>query len=146
MKLSVSEPLKNKHPVSPKLSKLAVLPQERDLSDAAFHFIFFDSFTPDCIRRCVLNIFGAARPSSANASALTSNFSKSETEGVLLVDVSNVFNEFNKQFALFNMYVECPAMSMFLIYLYRKPEYLLLDGEELLSQKGTTQGGAEGMV
>ncbi len=56
-----------------------------------------------------------------------------QTEGILLVDANNAFNELNRQVALLNMYAECPSIAIF------------LDGEELLSQEGTTQGGPEGM-
>ena len=56
-------------------------------------------------------------------------FNESKTEGMLLVDASNVFNELNRQLALLNMYVECPAMATFYPNLYRKPANLFRDEE-----------------
>ena len=46
---------------------------------------------------------------------------------------------------MLNMYVECTPMATFLANLYRKPANLFLDEEVILSEKGTNQGGPEGI-
>ena len=67
VKLFVCEALKDKHPASRKFSKSAVSPMTQELSDTAFHPFFFDSADFDCVRQCVLNTFGSAGPSGADA-------------------------------------------------------------------------------
>ena len=80
------------------------------------------------------------------ASALTSVFIQPKSEGVLLVDASNPLNELNRQLVLLNMYAEYPTKARFLTNFFRKPAHLFLDGEVLLSQEGTSQGGPHGML
>ena len=67
-------------------------------------------------------------------------FSSPDTEGVLLVDASNAFNSLNRQVALHNIQVLCPAIATVLINTYRVASQLFADGSTLLSQEGTTQG------
>lgn len=63
-----------------------------------------------------------------------------DTEGVLLVDAKNAFNSLNRQAALRNVAVLCPALSTVLTNTYRSPSHLFVDGKTILSEEGTTQG------
>ena len=72
--------------------------------------------------------------------AMNSVFEDVETEAVLLVDASNAFNSLNRQNALLNIRLLCPAISTILINTYRESSDLFLGGDTLLSQEGTTQG------
>ena len=67
-------------------------------------------------------------------------FDEDDSEGVLLVDAANVFNYLNRMSALLNIQVLCPAFAKFLINTYRESARLIIDGEEILSCEGTTQG------
>ena len=63
-----------------------------------------------------------------------------ETEAVLLVDASNVFNSLNRDAALHNIRHVCPSLSTVLINIYRNATELFVDGSTLFSEEGTTQG------
>ena len=63
-----------------------------------------------------------------------------DTEAVLLIDASNVFNSLNRQVALINMQHLCPSIANILINTYREPTELFVDGQVLWSEEGTTQG------
>lgn len=52
----------------------------------------------------------------------------------------NAFNILNRQVAL-HIICLCPSIATILINLYRSPTELLVDGDVILSQEGTTQGG-----
>ena len=67
-------------------------------------------------------------------------FSGKESEAILLVDANNAFNNLNRQVALHNISRTCPAIHPALVNAYRKPLCLLVGGQCLLSQEGTTQG------
>ena len=51
----------------------------------------------------------------------------SNTEAILLVDASNAFNNFNRQVALANISVNCPAILPVLSNTYCQPSFLLLE-------------------
>ena len=67
-------------------------------------------------------------------------FEEGSTEAVLLVDDSNAFNSLNRLVALHNIRQLCPPLSTILINIYRSPASLLVSGEVILSEEGTTQG------
>ena len=67
-------------------------------------------------------------------------FNDPETEAIIMVDATNAFNSLNRQNALRNIHHLCPSLSKCLINTYREDINLYIDGETLLSQKGTTQG------
>ena len=68
-------------------------------------------------------------------------FNDEETDGVILVDASNAFNNMNRLVALHNIRVICPAISTILINMYRISTRLFIaGGGEILPQEGTTQG------
>lgn len=67
-------------------------------------------------------------------------FTDPDCEAVLLVDASNAFNCLNRQVALRNILVLCPALAPVLVNTYRSDIPLFVGGEVLLSREGTTQG------
>jgi len=67
-------------------------------------------------------------------------FEDENTEAVLLVDASNAFNSLNRVVALHNIRQVCPPLATILINTYRSPASLLVSGEIILSEEGTTQG------
>ena len=72
---------------------------------------------------------------------MNSLFQQEETGAVLLVDASNAFNTPSRATALQNIRVLCPPLATFAINTYRPPARLLvMDGKELISADGTTQG------
>ena len=58
----------------------------------------------------------------------------------MLVDASNAFNSLNCLVALHNIRQLCPPLSTILINIFRSPASLLVSGEVILSEEGTTQG------
>ena len=72
--------------------------------------------------------------------AARSAFELEENEAILLVDATNAFNALNRQVALHNIRHLCPPIATILINSYRSPSDLLVDGDVILSQEGTTQG------
>lgn len=62
------------------------------------------------------------------------------TQGILLVDASNAFNNLNRQAALHNIQLRCPSLATVLINTYRFEADLFIDGETITSEEGTTQG------
>ena len=78
----------------------------------------------------------AKRPSHAMKEIM----SPEETEAVLLVDANNAFNTINRQAALQNIGVICPAISTVLNNTYQIPVTLFVTGgEEIESSEGITQ-------
>ena len=69
-------------------------------------------------------------------------FSLPDTEGVLLVDASNAFNSLNRQTALHNIQVLCPAIATILINTYRDSAQLFMDWRMQESRKGGSTANA----
>ena len=68
-------------------------------------------------------------------------FDEEETDGTLLIDTTNTFNQMNKALAMHNIQITCPIMSKYIINTYQSLSRLFLcGGGEILSQEGTTQG------
>ena len=72
--------------------------------------------------------------------AMRAVFEADDTDGVLLVDASNAFNNLNRQVELYNIQYTCPALAKVLINCYRQSCSLFVGGKILLSREGTTQG------
>ena len=73
--------------------------------------------------------------------AMREIFTFNDTEAILLVDASNVFNAINRQAALHNIQVICPAISTILSNTYQAPiKLFIVGGGEIDSSEGTTQG------
>jgi len=64
----------------------------------------------------------------------------------LLVDASNAFNSLNRQAALHNLQYLCPSLATILLNTYCNDVCLFIDGRQLLSTEGTTQGDPLAMV
>jgi len=84
----------------------------------------------------------AGQPSGGEAAvhAMREAFNDDDSEGMLLIDVSNAFNSLNRAVALHNIQRLCPSFSTILINTYRHPACLYVDGDILYSEEGTTQG------
>ena len=83
----------------------------------------------------------------AGVHTLNSLFESRETDGVLLVDAANAFNQLNRQAALHNIQSLCPSLAHILINCYREPVPMhLSSGEIIWSKEGTTQGDPLGMT
>ena len=84
----------------------------------------------------------AGQPAGAEAAvhAITELFTNAASQGVLLVDAANAFNNINRQVALHNIHKLCPSIATILTNTYRQPSDLFIDGEVLYSEEGTTQG------
>ena len=72
--------------------------------------------------------------------AMAQIFDDNETEAMIFVDASNAFNRLNRQLALRNTKVVCPAMAPVLINTYWNSSWLFVDGQCMSSREGTTQG------
>ena len=79
--------------------------------------------------------------------AMRDFFSHEDTEGILLVDAANAFNNLNRKAALHNMKFLCPALATILTNTYQSPTRMFVSGGgEVLSSEGTTQGDPLGMA
>ena len=83
---------------------------------------------------------GQTSGTEAAVHAARTAFELETTEAILLVDATNAFNALNRQVALHNIRRLCPPIAIILINSYRSPSDLLVDGDVILSQEGTTQG------
>ena len=69
------------------------------------------------------------------------------TEGILLVDAANTFNNLNRKATLHNMKFICPALATVLNNTYQPPTRMFVSGGgEVRSSEGTTQGDPLGMA
>ena len=84
---------------------------------------------------------GHSEGSEAAIQAISEAFVEEGTDGILLIDASNAFNQMNRSVALHNIQITCKEMSLYIINTYRSPSRLFIcGGGEALSQEGTTQG------
>ena len=68
-------------------------------------------------------------------------FVEEGTDGILLIDASNAFNQMNRSVALHNMQITCKEMSLYIINTDRSQLRLFIcGGGEILLQEGRTQG------
>ena len=73
--------------------------------------------------------------------AMSQVFVEEGTDGILLIDASNAFNQMNRSAALHNIQIMCKEMALYVINTYRSPSRLFIcGGGEILSREGTTQG------
>ena len=66
-------------------------------------------------------------------------FDNPTTQGILLVDAANAFNNLNRQVALHNIQLRCPYLATVLINTYCMTADLFINGETIPSEEGTTQ-------
>ena len=77
----------------------------------------------------------------ATVHAMSQVFEEEGTDGFLLIDASNAFNQMNRAVAMHDIQITCKELSMYIINTYRSPSRLFIcSGGETLSQEGTTQG------
>ena len=77
----------------------------------------------------------------AAINAMTNIFQEEDTDGVLLIDASNAFNQMNRSAAMHNIRIIFKEISFYVINTYRSPSRLFTcGGGEILSREGTTQG------
>ena len=67
-------------------------------------------------------------------------YEQEDTEGVLLIDASNAFNNLNRRATLVNVQRIFSEFAYVLINTYRADPALYIDGETILSREDTTQG------
>ena len=67
-------------------------------------------------------------------------FEMDAAEAVIMADASNAFNSLNRNVMIHNLQVICPEISTVTINMYRKPIRLFVNGTEIVSMEGTTQG------
>ena len=73
--------------------------------------------------------------------AMSDIFEEEETDALLLVDADNAFNSLNRRVLLHNIQYLCPPMAIYIRNCYSVPSRLfVLDGTEISSLEGTTQG------
>ena len=65
-------------------------------------------------------------------------YGNDDTHGIIQIDASNAFNRINRKALLHNLHIICPEASTFIRNCYKR--LLIIGGQELLSQEGTTQG------
>ena len=65
---------------------------------------------------------------------------KPETEAILLIDAENAFNSLNRELALKDVEILCPALHHALANSYKHPSNLYVNDTVLTSTEGTTQG------
>ncbi|KXJ13026.1 hypothetical protein AC249_AIPGENE28169 [Exaiptasia diaphana] len=93
----------------------------------------------DVMSMSVLGLAGGGAEAAIHA--MNDIFQEEETDGVLLIDASNAFNQMNRSTALHNIRIIFKEISLYIINTYRSPSRLFIcGGEEILSQEGTTQG------
>ena len=72
--------------------------------------------------------------------AFTKRSIVTETEAILLIDAENAFNSLNRELALKNVEILCPALHHALANSYKHPSNLYVNNTVLTSTEGTTQG------
>ena len=73
--------------------------------------------------------------SEAGVHALKLIFADTGNEAVQLVDATNAFNCLNRQVALRNIQINCPAVFPILLKTYHQPSRLFVNRESLWSKK-----------
>ena len=85
----------------------------------------------------------------ASIHAMRLIFEDDETEGVLLVDAENAFNNLNRKAAISNIKQLCPSFHRFLANTYQIPAELYVNSNStadcILSDEGSTQGDVAAM-
>ena len=72
--------------------------------------------------------------------ALSSMFSEDNSNGILLVDADNVFNQINRNIMLHNIQIICLIIATYVINSYsREARHFITDSEEITSAEDPTQ-------
>ena len=79
--------------------------------------------------------------------AMQEIFEDEKTEGILIVDAENAFNNLNRKATLHNMPFICPSLATILSNTYQSPTRMIIGSRgEISSSEGTTQGDPLGMA
>ena len=85
----------------------------------------------------------------ASIHAIRKLFERDETEGVMLVDAENAFNNLNRQAALHNIKELCPSFYRYLHNTYQLSAKMIINDQEkvdhILSKEGSLQGDVTAM-
>ena len=68
---------------------------------------------------------GHSAGSEAAIHSMSQGFAEEGTDGILLIDASNAFNQMNRSVALHNIQIICKEMSLYIINTYRCPSRLI---------------------
>ena len=79
---------------------------------------------------------GHSAGAEAAIQAMSQVFEEEGTDGVLLIDTSNAFNQMKRAVAMHNIQITCKELSMYIINTYRSPSRLFICGGD----EGTTGG------
>ena len=71
---------------------------------------------------------GHSAGSEAATHAMSQVFVEEGTDGILLIDASNAFNQMNRSVALHNIQITCKGMSLYIINTYRSPSRFFICG------------------
>ena len=71
---------------------------------------------------------GPSAGSEAAIHAMSEVFVEEVTDGILLIDASNTFNQMNRPVALHNIQITFKEMSLYIINTYRSPSRLFICG------------------
>ena len=85
---------------------------------------------------------GQAGCCEAAVRAVWNLFQSPDYDAVLLVDATNSFNLLNRQNALQNILLICPALATIAVNCYHQDVPLFVGGGEILSSKATKEGGS----
>ena len=80
--------------------------------------------TADPLQVCA----GQSAGSEAAIHAMGQVFVEEGTDGILLIDASNAFNQLNRSVALHNIQITCKEMSLYIINTYRSSSRLFICG------------------
>ena len=73
-------------------------------------------------------------------------FNDDKTEGILLIDAENAFNSINRNVMFHNLKFICQVITPYISHCYMCfARLFIIDGGELLSNEGTTQGDLTSM-
>ena len=72
--------------------------------------------------------------------SMTDIFNSPDTDGVLMTDAANAFNNLNRSAYSRNVRHLCPLLAMVAINLHRSPSRLFVGGESISTSEGMTQG------
>ena len=89
-----------------------------------------------CLQLCA----GQEAACKAGVYAMRTLLEDDDVEAVLLVDASNAFKSLNREAALQNIHVLCPTIAPTWTNTYHNLARLSIDGENIMSHEGTTQG------
>ena len=88
---------------------------------------------------------GHSAGSEAAIHAISQVFVEEGTDGILLIEASNVFNQMNKSVVLHNIQITCEEMSLYIINTYRSSSRLFIcGGGEILGNRRLSHDAAAG--